>query len=175
MNRGIRFAMPSRTSVSGVLFAATVFLSAVLVFQVQPLIAKYVLPWFGGTPAVWTVCLLFFQVGLFFGYAYAMLTTRHVPARWQAAVHIALLVAALALLPITPDARWKPDAGSDPTWRILQLLVVSLGLPYCLLSATGPLLQAWFARVRPHVSPYPLYCAVQFGIAARFDFLSVPR
>ncbi len=132
-------------------------------FQVQPLIAKYVLPWFGGTPAVWTVCLLFFQVGLFFGYAYAMLTTRHVPARWQAAVHIALLVAALALLPITPDARWKPDAGSDPTWRILQLLVVSLGLPYCLLSATGPLLQAWFARVRPHVSPYPLYALSNLG------------
>ncbi len=155
--------MASRTSATGVLFAVTVFLSAGLVFQVQPLIAKYVLPWFGGTPAVWTVCLLFFQIGLFCGYAYAMLTTRYVPARWQAVLHIALLVAALALLPITPDARWKPNAGSDPVWRIMQLLVVSVGLPYFLLSATGPLLQAWFARVQPHVSPYPLYALSNLG------------
>jgi len=80
--------MPSRPTTAVVLFAATIFLSAALVFQVQPLIAKYVLPWFGGTPAVWTVCLLFFQIGLFFGYAYAMLTTRYVPPGWQAAVHI---------------------------------------------------------------------------------------
>lgn len=155
--------MTSRPTATVVLFAATVFLSAGLVFQVQPLIAKYVLPWFGGTPAVWTVCLLFFQIGLFFGYAYAMLTTRYVPAGWQAIVHIGLLVAALALLPITPDARWKPDAGSDPTWRIIQLLVVSVGVPYFLLSATGPLLQAWFALVRPHLSPYPLYALSNLG------------
>ena len=82
--------MSSRTSASVVLFAAAVFLSAGLVFQVQPLIAKYVLPWFGGTPAVWTVCLLFFQIGLFCGYAYAMLSTRYLPARWQAFVHLGL-------------------------------------------------------------------------------------
>ncbi len=155
--------MPSRPTATVVLFAATVFLSAGLVFQVQPLIAKYVLPWFGGTPAVWTVCLLFFQIGLFFGYAYAMLTTRYVPAGWQAAVHIGLLLAALALLPITPDVRWKPVAGGDPTWRIIQLLAVSVGLPYFLLSATGPLLQAWFALVRPHLSPYPLYALSNLG------------
>ncbi|HPM80585.1 MAG TPA: fused MFS/spermidine synthase [Candidatus Anammoximicrobium sp.] len=155
--------MPSRPTTTVVLFAATIFLSAALVFQVQPLIAKYVLPWFGGTPAVWTVCLLFFQIGLFFGYAYAMLTTRYVPPGWQAAVHIGLLMAALALLPITPDVRWKPVAGSDPTWRIIQLLAVSVGLPYFLLSATGPLLQAWFALVRPRLSPYPLYALSNLG------------
>jgi len=155
--------MARRPSASVVLFAATVFLSAGLVFQLQPLIAKYVLPWFGGTPAVWTVCLLFFQVGLFFGYAYAMLTTQCLSAGWQAAVHAGLLVAALAVLPITPDARWKPEAGGDPTWRILQLLVVSVGLPYFLLSATGPLLQAWFALVRPQLSPYPLYALSNLG------------
>lgn len=155
--------MPDRKLASGVLFAATVFLSAWLVFQVQPLIAKYVLPWFGGTPAVWTACMLFFQSGLFFGYAYALLIVQRVPARWQAALHVVLLTAALATLPITPDAGWKPNAGDEPVWRILQLLIVSVGLPYTLLSATGPLLQAWHARVRPHVSPYPLYALSNLG------------
>jgi len=155
--------MAQRNFASGMLFAATVFLSAWLIFQVQPLIAKYVLPWFGGTPAVWTICLLFFQSGLFFGYAYAMLTTRHVPARWQPVLHVALLVAAVGTLPITPDAGWKPNAGGDPTWRIVLLLAVSVGLPYFLLSATGPLLQAWHACVRPHVSPYPLYALSNLG------------
>lgn len=148
---------------AGVLYAATIFLSAWLVFQVQPLIAKYMLPWFGGTPAVWTICMLFFQGGLFLGYGYAMLTTRHLPARWQAVLHGVLLAAALGTLPITPDAGWKPIAGSEPTWRILQLLAVSVGLPYFLLSATGPLLQAWHTCVRPDVSPYPLYALSNLG------------
>jgi len=148
---------------TAVLFAATVFLNAWLVFQVQPLIAKYVLPWFGGTPAVWTACLLFFQSGLFLGYAYALLIVQRVPARWQAALHLALLAAALGTLPITPDAGWKLNAGGDPVWRIVQLLAVSVGLPYLLLSATGPLLQAWHARIRPDVSPYPLYALSNLG------------
>lgn len=152
-----------RNTAAGVLYAATIFLSAWLVFQVQPLIAKYVLPWFGGTPAVWTVCMLFFQAGLFVGYGYARLITRYLPARWQAALHAVLLAAALGTLPITPDAGWKPTAGSDPAWRILQLLAVSVGLPYLLLSATGPLLQAWHTLVRPHVSPYPLYALSNLG------------
>ncbi len=155
--------MPDRKRGTAVLFATTVFLSAWLVFQVQPLIAKYVLPWFGGTPAVWTACLLFFQSGLFLGYAYALLLVQRVPARWQATLHVALLAAALATLPITPDAGWKLNAGGDPVWRILQLLAVSVGLPYLILSATGPLLQAWHARVRPDVSPYPLYALSNLG------------
>ena len=162
-NRTAATRTTDRNLASGVLFAATVFLSAWLVFQVQPLIAKYVLPWFGGTPAVWSVCMLFFQAGLFLGYAYAMLTTRHVPIRWQAVLHVILLALAVGTLPITPDAAWKPTAGGDPTWRILTLLLVSVGLPYVLLSATGPLLQAWHARVRPHVSPYPLYALSNLG------------
>lgn len=155
--------MPDRKRGTAVLFAATVFLSAWLVFQVQPLIAKYVLPWFGGTPAVWTACLLFFQSGLFLGYAYALLIVQRVPARWQAALHVAFLAAALATLPITPEAGWKLNNEGDPVWRILQLLAASVGLPYLILSATGPLLQAWHARIRPDVSPYPLYALSNLG------------
>ena len=155
--------MPDRKLGSGALFAATVFLSAWLVFQVQPLLAKYILPWFGGTPAVWTACMLFFQCGLFVGYAYALLVVQRIPARWQAVLHVALLVAALGTLPITPDAGWKLSKPGNHVWLILQLLSVSVGLPYLLLSATGPLLQAWHARVRPHVSPYPLYALSNLG------------
>jgi hypothetical protein len=144
-------------------FAATIFLSAFLLFQVQPLIGKYVLPWFGGSPMVWTVCMVFFQVVLFFGYAYAHLATWWVGPRAQVVLHIVLMSLALLLLPITPDEQWKPDGGGDPTWRILLLLCATIGLPYLLLSSTGPLLQAWYARVNPQRSPYPLYALSNLG------------
>ncbi len=155
--------MESRTNGQFVVFAATVFLSAFLLFQVQPLIGKYILPWFGGSPTVWTICMLFFQVLLFGGYAYAHLTTRFVPAMPQSVAHLVLLVAALVLLPITPDDAWKPSDSGDPTWRIILLLTVCVGLPYLVLSSTGPLLQVWFHRVLPDRSPYPLYALSNCG------------
>ncbi len=144
-------------------FALTIFTGAFLLFQVQPLIGKYILPWFGGGPAVWTACMVFFQVLLLGGYAYAHLSARLLPARGQAAVHLLLLLAALAFLPITPAAGWKPAAPGDPTWRILALLAACLGLPYLVLSATGPLMQAWFSRLHPGVSPYRLYALSNAG------------
>src|SRR5271157_5608637 len=122
-------------------FALTIFTGAFLLFQVQPLVAKYILPWFGGSPGVWTTCMLFFQVLLLGGYAYAHFTSRWLKPRTQAVVHLVLLAAALALLPITPGDSWKPVTVADPTWRILGLLGVTLGLPYFVLSATGPLMQ----------------------------------
>ena len=152
-----------RSTSAWLLFAASVFLSALLLFLVQPLIAKYLLPWFGGSPTVWTVCLLFFQSLLFVGYAYAHGTTRLLSLRAQAAVHAAFLLASLALLPITPSASWKPVGGEDPTWRLVTLLSRSIGAPYLLLSATGPLLQAWYARVEPRRSPYGLYVLSNLG------------
>ena len=91
-------------------FALTIFLSAFLLFEVQPILSKYVLPWFGGTPAVWTTCMVFFQTVLFLGYAYAHFSQRMFKPRVQAAVHLLLLVAAIAVLPIAPDAAWKPAA-----------------------------------------------------------------
>ena len=143
--------------------ALTVFLGAFLLFQVQPLIGKFILPWYGGIPAVWTTCLLFFQALLLGGYAYAHCSARYFKPRLQAVVHLALLGAALALLPITPSPEWKPVSLENPTWHILKLLLVCLGLPYFVLSATGPLLQDWFRRLHPGTSPYRLFALSNFG------------
>ena len=145
------------------LFLVTVFLSAFLLFQVQPLISKYILPWFGGTPAVWTTCMLFFQIALFGGYLYAHLLVQNLSPRMQVFVHAAVLGVALLLLPITPDVRWKPTDGSDPTLSIIELLAATVGLPYFALSTTGPLLQGWFARTLPGRSPYRLYALSNIG------------
>ena len=132
-------------------FALTIFTGAFLLFQVQPLIGKYILPWFGGSPGVWTTCLLFFQMLLLGGYAYAHWSTRQFKPRIQAIVHGALLLAALACLPITPSDSWKPQSLENPTLHILLLLTVSIGLPYFVLSSTGPLMQEWFSVLRPGV------------------------
>jgi hypothetical protein len=144
-------------------YALTIFTGAFLLFQVQPLIGKYILPWFGGGPGVWTTCMLFFQVLLLGGYAYAHFTSRWLKPRTQAIVHLVLLATALALLPITPSDSWKPQGGGNPTLQILILLAVSLGLPYFVLSSTGPLIQQWFSRAKPGVSPYRLYALSNLG------------
>lgn len=138
------------------LHAATVFLSAFLLFLVQPLLAKQILPWFGGAAIVWTLCMVFFQLVLLLGYAYAHALAR-ANGRAQAAIHIALLAASLALLPVSPDPSWKPQGGDNPVTGILGLLFATVGLPYFLLSATSPLVQAWYARARPGASPYRLF------------------
>jgi hypothetical protein len=144
-------------------YALAIFSGAFLLFQVQPLIGKYILPWFGGGPGVWTTCMLFFQLLLLGGYAYAHFTSRWLRPRPQAIVHLVLLVAALAFLPITPSDSWKPRGGENPTLQILALLSVSLGLPYFVLSSTGPLMQQWFSRENPQRSPYRLYALSNVG------------
>ena len=139
------------------LHAATIFLSAFLLFLVQPLLAKQILPWFGGAAIVWTLCMVFFQLVLLLGYAYAHWLTHRVRGRTQAIVHGALLLASLAFLPLAPDASWKPAGGDNPVARILLLLFATVGLPYFLLSATSPLVQGWWARAFPGSSPYRLF------------------
>src|SRR6267142_1537535 len=124
-------------------FALTIFIGAFLLFQVQPLIGKYILPWFGGGPGVWTTCMLFFQMVLLAGYAYAHFVSRYLRPRAQATIHSALLVGAVACLPIIPGDRWKPFGTQHPTLQILGLLSVCVGLPYFVVSTTGPLLQQW--------------------------------
>src|SRR5271155_825525 len=106
-----------------ILFAVTIFLSAFLLFQVQPLIAKIILPWFGGSAAVWSAAMVFFQMVLLAGYAYAHILIRYLRAKSQTVVHIALLTVSCAVLPILPSAdRWQPSEAGDPTLRILALL-----------------------------------------------------
>ncbi len=140
-----------------ILYALTIFVSAFLLFLIQPVIAKQILPWFGGSAAVWTTCLVFFQCTLLAGYFYSDFTTRHLTARRQAMLHVGLIVLALVLLPIIPDASWKPMGDEQPSLRILLLLTATIGLPYFLLSTTSPLVQAWFARSFPDASPYRLF------------------
>jgi hypothetical protein len=170
-------AVPLRTRSPFGLYAITIFAGAFLLFQVQPLIAKFILPWFGGSPGVWTTCMLFFQVLLLAGYAYAHGTLRRLGSRGQFVLHVALLALAGATLPIVPSERWKPVTAEDPTWRIFGLLTVSVGLPYLLVASTGPLLQGWLARVSPGKSPYRLYALsnlASLGALLTYPFLIEP-
>jgi spermidine synthase len=143
-------------------YAATIFLSAFLLFLVQPIIAKQILPWFGGASSVWTTCLVFFQSALLAGYAYADATTR-LGARRQTILHAALLLISLATLPILAAEGWKPHGDEAPIGRILLLLSVTIGLPYFLLSTTTPLLQSWYWRRFRSVVPYRLFALSNFA------------
>ena len=154
------------------LYALTIFISAFLLFLLQLIAAKQILPWFGGSAAVWATCLVFFQVALLFGYAYSDWVISRFQAKRQAVVHTGLLILSLALLPIIPDASWKPGGAENPALRILLLLTVTVGLPYFLLSTTSPLLQAWFARTHPGTSPYRLFALS--NLASMLALLSYP-
>jgi hypothetical protein len=154
------------------LYALTILVSAFLLFQVQPVIAKIILPWFGGSAAVWTTCLLFFQMVLLLGYLYAHALVRYLKPRVQMVVHICLLAASAAALPIYPNLSWKPSGGEEPTLAILRLLAISVGLPYFLLSTTGPLIQAWYARRFKGAMPYRLYALSNAG--SMFALISYP-
>jgi hypothetical protein len=160
------------------LYAATIFLSAFLLFQVQPLIAKFILPWFGGSAAVWSAALLFFQLLLLAGYLYAHCIIHYLKPAQQFWTHGSLLIASLATLPIIPSAAWKPSGAGDPTLRILLLLGATVGLPYALLSATSPLLQAWYLRAHEGAIPYRLFALSNFGsmlALLSYPFVIEPR
>ena len=156
------------------LYAATIFLSAFLLFLVQPIIAKQILPWFGGSGSEWATCLVFFQTMLLFGYAYADWSTRALKPRTAAALHLTLLAVSLALLPIIPEVRWRPgaDEATGPALSILALLGATIGLQYFLLSATSPLVQAWFWRRYHHEVPYRLFALS--NLASLIALLSYP-
>ena len=153
----------STISLSVFPYAFAIFLSAFLLFQVEPIIARYILPWFGGTPAVWTTCMLFFQVFLLGGYLYAHLLASYFSPRYQALIHLSLVVCSLAFLPITPEETWKPDGSENPMLAIVLLLLGTIGAPFLLVSGSGPLLQHWFNRIHPTLSPYRLYALSNFG------------
>lgn len=144
-------------------YALAIFLSSFLLFQMQPMIGKYILPWFGGTPGVWTTCMLTFQLLLLVGYGYAHWLAERLTLRRQGLLHLALLAVSLLFLPIILSDAWKPVGGASPVLRILGLLAVSVGAPYLLLSSTAPLLQSWYSRTHRDRSPYRLYALSNFG------------
>jgi spermidine synthase len=145
------------------LHAAVIFISAFLIFLVQPLIAKQILPWFGGSAAVWATCLLFFQTALLAGYAYAHALTQWLSLRRQVLVHTALLLLACVTMPILVDAYWRPTGQEEPISRILLLLAATIGLPYFLLATTTPLVGAWYARRYRAAAPYRLFALSNFA------------
>ena len=146
------------------LYALVIFLSALLLFQVQPIVGRLILPWYGGSSSVWTTCMLFFQALLLVGYAYSHLLASRMKPRTQAFVHIGMLaVAVVALLLFPPGNVWKPDGTGTPEFGILMLLAATIGLPYFALSSTAPLVQSWFARLEPGRSPYRLYALSHAG------------
>ncbi len=153
-------------------FPVTIFIAAFLLFEVEPMMGKLLLPWFGGAPSVWTTCMLFFQLLLLGGYAYAHLIGTCLSSRAQTRVHLTLVAVCLVSMtllairwnsPIMPPASWKPIGPAHPALCILILLFTAVGLPYFTLSATAPLLQEWFAKSRRGSSPYRLYALSNFG------------
>ncbi len=153
-------------------YAISIFVSAFLLFQIQPMISKYILPWFGGTPAVWSTSLLFFQVLLTSGYAYATWLIGKLKTRMQGLIHMSLLGFSLILLgvnavtwnsPITPDASWRPMGVELPIAQVLKILGAAVGIPYFLLATNSTLMQAWFSRDFPERNPYRLYSLSNIG------------
>ena len=167
-------------------YAVTIFISAILLFLVQPLMGKVLLPWFGGSSAVWSAAMLFFQLLLLAGYLYSHLLATRAKLRLQRWIHLGVVGGSLLLMslnqvfwrtPLTPSARWAPDALTEPLGQVLLILMVSVGLPYFVLATTSPLVQAWFAARFPGRNPYPLYALSNAGSIlglAAFPFLLEP-
>src|ERR671933_652873 len=148
------------------LFSLTIFLSAGLLFLIEPMFAKFVLPSFGGTPAVWTGSMMFFQAALLSSYLYVHATAAKLGARKQAVVHLVVMLLPLLVLPVAvPAQEWAPPAQSNPILWLLGLLLVSVGLPFFAVAATNPLIQMWLSETDHPASkdPYFLYVASNLG------------
>src|SRR5947208_12393089 len=145
-----------RTNAFGAWTAASISLSAFLLFMVEPLVAKKILPWFGGSAAVWSTCLVYYQTALLAGYIYVRLLTSFVPHRNQAGIHLVLLAFSLLFLPLGPGDRWFRGSAGNPPLFILAMLTASIGAPFLALSATTPLLQQWLAKTGLR-TPYWLF------------------
>ena len=144
-------------------YAVTIFLSAFLLFQIQPMIARFILPWFGGVASVWTACMMFFQFTLLLGYAYSHLLRLSLSPRNAWFVHTVVLIAAAMFADIAPADQLKPVGDENLTWAIVKLLLMTIGLPFFVLSITGPLIQAWQSCSHPDRSPYRLYALSNLG------------
>jgi hypothetical protein len=147
---------PQATAAEIAPFVVTIFVSSSLLFLIQPILSKQMLPWFGGGASVWTTCLVFYQSLLLLGYLYAHGSVRRLSFRWQASLHLVLLAAGAIVILLPQSARARPAAVSAPVYESLRLLTLSIGLPYFLLASTKPLLQAWYAGTARAASPYRL-------------------
>src|SRR5437879_513097 len=168
-------AGPSQTATPSRLrwvFAVTILLSAFLLFQIQLVMGKFLLPWFGGTRGVWIACMLVFQTLLLIGYGYSHWLTSRVAADRQTRVHLVFMSAGVLVLLIAalhwpalvlPGASWHPDPQRAPEFLIVRLLVAAVGLPFALLATTGPLLQRWYSQIFEGSSPYRLYALSNAG------------
>ncbi len=155
-------------------FSATMFLSAALLFLVEPMFGKMALPLLGGSAAVWTTCIVFFQVTLLAGYAYAHASAKLLGKRTQVALHVVVILAALALLPVHIPGGWTPPVQPNPVWWLLRLLVVAVGLPFFALSATTPILQEWFAHIRASLVGRPLLSLRREQCRKPVGFIELP-
>ena len=153
-------------------YAISIFLSAFLLFQIQPMFGKILLPWYGGTPTVWSTILLFSQVVLTAGYAYAYWLLGRSRERLQGSIHLIILAISLVLLlatsllwssPLTPDTSWRTPGSELPIWEILRILLAAIGLPFLVLAANSTMMQAWFHRDYPEPTPYRLYALSNTG------------
>ena len=153
-------------------FIITAFLSAFLLFQVQPLMGKALLPWFGGTSLVWTTCMMFFQALLLAGYGYAHLLIVHLKPLAQWTVHLLVMLIGILFSSLLPDPGYQPTGAEPPALHLLTILAVHVGAPFFALSSTAPLVQAWFLGRFPKRSPYPLYAVSNVG--SLFGVLSYP-
>src|SRR6266852_5525569 len=162
---------PSSAVAERTISGIAIFLGAFLLFQVEPIIAKMILPWFGGSAVVWTACMLFFQIALLLGYAYAHWLSGRT-RRSTRFVHIGLLAASLLLMPLHPGVGWKPSGSENPLPRILGLLGMTVGLPYFLLASTSPLVQAWHVRRSGGAVPYRFFALS--NLASLLALLSYP-
>src|SRR5438105_10737060 len=157
-----------------VLLVVTLFLSSTLLFLVQPMIAKMVLPLLGGTPGVWNTCMVFFQATLLAGYLYVHAATRWLKPRHQVALHIVLLVVSLATLPVVLVTRGDPPATGMPVFWLLRVLAVTVGIPFFLVSTSSPLLMRWFARTDHPSAQDPYFLSVAGNLGSVFALLAYP-
>ena len=166
---GVRPVQLIRARSLPALFALTLFIGSALIFVVEPMFAKMILPLLGGSPAVWNTCVVFFQAGLLAGYAYAHLLTTRLTVRQQAIAHGALVLLAAATLPVALRPGWTPPVEGTPVPWLLLVLTLGLGAPFMVVSATAPLLQKWFAGTDlPSArDPYYLYRRATSGASSR--------
>ena len=156
---------PARLNLAALLFPAAIFTSATLVFLVQPMMAKMLLPKLGGSPAVWNASMAFFQTALLLGYGYAHLLQRVRVVGQQVLIHLVALAVASVFLPLSiSGALGDPPSGFPVPW-LLGVMILSVAAPFAVLSATAPLLQSWFARLNEGEprNPYALYVASNVG------------